>query len=109
MNGLGLPSAKRVSLLVMWAFIEHAQMFFCLPRVGPPVLVAVFGPGGRGGKPEGEGAVGAGGAREGGGGPTPPRPGVPGGVGAPPLGGAEDPMSAHHPILVVGVARAGVV
>ena len=33
----------------MWAFFEHAQMFFCLPRVGPPVLVAVVDRAGRGG------------------------------------------------------------
>src|SRR2546427_11098090 len=50
------------------ALIEHAQMFFCLPRVGPPVLVAVLGRGGRGGTREGGGACGAGGARRGGGG-----------------------------------------
>src|SRR5256885_7992500 len=43
------------------ALIEHAQMFFCLPRVGPPVLVAVVGPGGRGGSREGQ--VGVAGAR----------------------------------------------
>src|SRR2546427_4158723 len=97
MNGLGLPSAKRVSLLVMWAFIEHAQMFFCLPRVGPPVLVAVLGRGGPGGDREGEGAVGGGGGRGGGVGVHPPPAGGPGGRGPPPPGGAHAPQGCPPP------------
>src|SRR2546426_4233037 len=97
MNGLGLPSAKRVSLLVMWAFIEHAQMFFCLPRVGPPVLVAVFGRGGRGGNREGQGPVGGGGAPDAGAGGPPPPPAAPGDLRPPPLRGRQTPKECHPP------------
>src|SRR2546427_1919355 len=104
MNGLGLPSAKRVSLLVMWAFIEHAQMFFCLPRVGPPVLVAVVGRGGRGGTPEGKGALGGGGETGAGGGGPPLPAGGPGDVPPPHIWGAPNPQGTPPPQPFWGAA-----
>src|SRR2546427_2832338 len=91
----------------MWAFFEHAQMFFCLPRVGPPVLVAVVDRAGRGGTRKVKAAFEAVEARYGELGYTPQRP-VSAEIVAIPIMGASKSLKDRHTLYVsVRAVQAG--